>query len=143
MKPNDRYTLLYMAWLLNIFSLAGSMYFSNIMMLPPCVLCWYQRICIFPMSLILAIGFLKKDDNVFWYSMPLLAVGWIISLYHNLLYYKVIPQAITLCTSGVSCTSKQIEWLGFITIPLMAFTSLTISIILLTLFYRKTKQGIQ
>lgn len=143
MKPNNRFTLLYMAWLLNLISFAGSMYFSNVMMLPPCVLCWFQRICIFPMSLILAVGFLKKDDNVFWYSMPLLVIGWVISLYHNLLYFKIIPQAITLCTSGVSCTSKQIEFLGFITIPLMAFTSLTISIILLTMFYKQTQKGNQ
>ena len=138
MKSKDRFTLIYTAWLLNILSFVGSMYFSNVMMLPPCMLCWYQRICIFPMSFILAVGFLKKDSNVFWYATPLAVVGWIISLYHNLLYYKIIPKAITACTSGVSCTDKQIEYLGFITIPLMALTSLTITLILLTLFYKRS-----
>lgn len=140
MKFKDNFTLIYMAWLINIVSFMGSMFFSNIMMLPPCTLCWAQRICIFPMSIILAVGFLKKDKNVFLYSIPLIFIGWIISLYHNLLYYKIIPKAITACTSGVSCTDKQIEYLGFITIPLMAFVSLTLTAFLLLNFYKNTRK---
>lgn len=140
MKLKDPFIAIYFAWIINIVSLAGSLYFSNVMMLPPCVLCWFQRICIFPMSIIFAVGFLKKDRNVGWYALPLLAIGWIISLYHNLLYYKIIPQAITACTSGVSCTAKQIEYLGFITIPLMAFVSLTLSLTCLFIFYSNSKK---
>lgn len=140
MKSKDPFTLIYFAWIINIVSLAGSMYFSNVMMLPPCVLCWFQRICIFPMSFILAVGFLKKDKNVLWYALPLVCIGWIISLYHNLLYYKIIQEAISMCTSGVSCTSKQIEYFGFITIPLMAYTSLTLTLICLIIFYRNSKK---
>lgn len=139
MKFKENFTLIYFAWLVNIVAFMGSIYFSNIMMLPPCMLCWYQRICIFPLSIIFAVGFLKKDGNVFWYSIPLVIIGWIISLYHNLLYYKIIPKAITACTSGISCTDKQIEYLGFITIPLMAWTSLTITAILLILFYKNQR----
>jgi disulfide bond formation protein DsbB len=141
MKPNDRFTFIYVSWLINIISLAGSLYFSNVMMLPPCTLCWAQRICIFPMSILLAVGFIKKDHNVFSYAIPLAIIGWLISVYHNLLYYKIIPKAITACTSGVSCTDKQIEYLGFITIPLMALTSLTLTLILLTLFYKHSKKA--
>jgi disulfide bond formation protein DsbB len=140
MKFKDRFTLIYMAWLVNIIAFLGSMFFSNVMMLPPCMLCWYQRICIFPLSILLAVGFLKKDKNILFYSLPLVIVGWIISLYHNLLYYKIIPKAIIACTSGVSCTDKQIEYLGFITIPLMAFTSLTITFILFIIFYKQGKK---
>ena len=140
MKVKDPFTMIYFAWIINVVSFAGSMYFSNVMMLPPCVLCWFQRICIFPMSLILAVGFLKKDRNVIWYALPLVCIGWIISLYHNLLYYKIIPEAISMCTSGVSCTSKQIEYFGFITIPLMAYTSLSLTIICLIIFYRNLKK---
>lgn len=140
MKPKDPFTLIYFAWIINIVSLTGSLYFSNVMMLPPCVLCWFQRICIFPMSIILAVGFLKKDKNVFWYALPLVCIGWVISLYHNLLYYKIIQEAISMCTSGVSCTSKQLEYMGFMTIPLMAFTSLTLTLICLIIFYRTSKK---
>ncbi len=139
MKFKDNFTFIYMAWLVNIVAFMGSMYFSNFMMLPPCMLCWYQRICIFPLSIIFAVGFLKKDENVFWYSIPLVGIGWIISTYHNLLYYKIIPKAITACTSGVSCTDKQIEYLGFITIPLLAWASLTITSALLILFYKNQR----
>ena len=140
MKVKDPFTLIYFAWIINIVSFCGSMFFSNVMMLPPCVLCWFQRICIFPMSIILAVGFLKKDKNVFWYALPLVSIGWIISMYHNLLYYKVIQEAISMCTSGVSCTSKQIEYIGFITIPLMALTSLTLTLICLILFYKNSNK---
>ena len=137
---NDRFKFIYFAFLLNLIAFCGSMYFSNIMMLPPCVLCWYQRICIFPLVLIFAVGFFRKDENVFWYALPLNVIGFCISLYHNLLYYKIIPESIIPCSSGVSCTSKQIEYLGFITIPFMAFTSLIFTFILLTLFYRSPKE---
>ena len=140
MKPKDPFTLIYFAWIINIVSLTGSLYFSNVMMLPPCVLCWFQRICIFPLSFILAVGFLKKDKNVIWYALPLVCIGWVISLYHNLLYYKIIQEAISMCTSGVSCTSKQLEYMGFMTIPLMAFTSLTLTLICLIIFYRTSKK---
>ena len=140
MKAKDPFTMIYYAWIINVVSFAGSMYFSNVMMLPPCILCWFQRICIFPMSFILAIGFLKKDKNVIWYALPLICIGWIISLYHNLLYYKIIPEAISMCTSGISCTSKQIEYFGFITIPLMAFASLSLTIICLIMFYKNLKK---
>ena len=140
-ESEKKFIYIYIAWIINIISFAGSMYFSNIMMLPPCTLCWYQRICIFPMSLILAAGFLLKDKNVIWYTMPLAVIGWIISFYHNLLYYKVISQAIIACSSGVSCTAKQIEYLGFVTIPLMALTSLTLTIILLIKFYTAQRKS--
>lgn len=140
MKSKDPFTLIYFAWIINIISFAGSMYFSNVMMLPPCVLCWFQRICIFPLSFILAVGFLKKDKNVIWYALPLVCIGWVISLYHNLLYYKIIQEAISMCTSGISCTSRQIEYFGFITIPLMAYTSLTLTLICLIIFYRNSKK---
>lgn len=140
MKFKDNFTHIYLAWIVNIVSFVGSMFFSNVMMLPPCTLCWYQRICIFPLSIIFAVGFIKKDRNIFWYSLPLVLIGWIISFYHNLLYYKIIPKAIVACSSGVSCTDKQIEYLGFITIPLMAITSLTLTLILLINFYRNIRK---
>lgn len=138
---NNRFQFIYLAFLLNLIAFCGSMYFSNVMMLPPCVLCWYQRICIFPLVFIFATGFFRKDENVFWYALPLNVTGFLISLYHNLLYFKIIPESIIPCTSGISCTSKQIEYLGFITIPFMALTSLTLTFILLMLFYRSPKEN--
>lgn len=139
MNLKDRFTYVYMAWLINIVALFGSLFYSEVLEYPPCTLCWYQRICIYPLTIILAVGFLKKDENVAWYTLPLVSVGWIISSYHNLLYFKIIPEAIKTCTSGVSCTSKQIEYLGFVTIPLMAFTALTLTFILMVLFLKNKR----
>ncbi len=139
MKFQDRFMYVYIAWLINIVALIGSLFYSEVLDYPPCTLCWYQRICIYPLSIILAVGFLRKDENVVWYTLPLVVIGWIISSYHNLLYFKIIPEAIKTCTSGVSCTSKQIEYLGFVTIPLMAFTALTLTFILIVLFLKNKR----
>lgn len=139
MNLKNRFFYVYAAWIVNLVAMGGSLFYSNILMYPPCSLCWAQRICIYPQVLILGVGFLKKDRNVFWYSMPLLAAGLIISGYHNLLYYDFISQAISECTGGVSCTSKQVEYLGFVTIPLMSLTSLIISSALMIIFKLKGK----
>jgi disulfide bond formation protein DsbB len=142
MTTEKNFNLLYGAWLIAIVSIIGSMFFSQIMDLPPCSLCWYQRIFIFPLGITLAAGFVQKDSKAFWYSFPLALIGWIISLYHNLLYYKVIPKPIVPCSSGVSCTEKQLEILGFISIPLMALASLTLILIFLILFYKNQRKAL-
>jgi len=122
MKPK----IIYLSWLVSIIATTGSLYFSNILDLPPCTLCWWQRICMLPLIVLFAIGFIKKDPNCIWYTSPLISLGLIISSYHNLLYYGLIEKSITPCTAGVSCTSKQIEWFGFITIPLLALIAFTL-----------------
>ncbi len=119
---------LYIAFVQSIVAFLWSMYYSNIAHFPPCVLCWYQRILMFPLVLILMVGILRKDARVYLYVLPLAWIGWIISLYHNLLYYKIIPDTISPCSTGVSCTTKFIEYFGFVTIPLLAFIAFTVII---------------
>jgi disulfide bond formation protein DsbB len=86
----------------------------------------------YPLVWILAVGIVKRDSRIRLYALPFALVGLAIAGYHNLLYYDIIPESITPCTSGVSCTSRQIEWLGFVTIPLMSLVSfLTISVALM------------
>ena len=114
---------LYVAWFQAAVATAGSLFLSDVMMLPPCVLCWYQRIAMYPLSILLAVGIVRRDLGVRLYALPLAAIGLVIAIYHNLLYYDVIPESIMPCTSGVSCTSRQIELLGFITIPLLSLTA--------------------
>lgn len=138
MKNN--FAFIYIAWIISIISIFGSLFFSSILELPPCFLCWYQRIFIFPLGIVLAVGFLKKDALVFWYAFPLALIGWGISAYHNLLYYKFIVEPLVPCTGGVSCTENQFELLGFISIPLMALLSLSSILILLILFAKKQKK---
>ncbi len=135
-----RKNALYIAFIQSIVAFLGSMYFSNILMYPPCVLCWYQRICMFPLVLILAAGIILKEKNIHAYVLPLALIGWTISLYHNLLYYKFIPDTLAPCTTGVSCTTKFIEYFGFVTIPLLAFIAFTVIIISVIEYKKYLKQ---
>ena len=123
----------YAAWMVALVATAGSLFFSEVMDLPPCVLCWYQRIAMYPLVLIIGIGIATQDRGWKKYALPLTLIGLVISVYHNLLYYGFIPEAITPCTEGVPCNAVQIELLGFITIPLMglaAFVAIAVCLLL-------------
>ena len=113
-------SLPYIAWIIALVGVVGTLFFSEVMLLPPCVLCWYQRIALYPLVFIIGVGIIMRDSRMKYYALPLAVCGLLISIYHNLLYFGLIPESITPCVEGISCTSKQIEWLGFITIPLMA-----------------------
>ena len=132
--------LLQLSLLVAATSAMGSLIFSEILKFPPCVLCWYQRIAMYPLVVILAVGIWKKDKNTPLFVLPLSIAGMIIALYHNLLYYNIIPEATAPCVQGISCTTKFIEWFGFITIPflsLSAFVVITAAVIAHIKFSRK------
>lgn len=133
-----RANLLYLPWTVALVSVLGSLYFSEIAGLPPCVLCWWQRILMYPLLAILTVGIIKKDDNVFFYALPLSILGMGTALYHYLLQSGIIPEEAGPCLAGVSCVDKQIELLGFITIPLMAFTAFAV-ITASLIIYRRSK----
>lgn len=118
-------SLIQIAFLIAITATAGSLFFSEVMKLPPCILCWYQRIFMYPLVFIFAVGLFRKSKDTYIHGAVLSCVGLLIAIYHNLLYYKLIPENITPCTTGVSCTSKQIEWLGFVTIPFLSLVAFT------------------
>lgn len=128
--------ILYIAWFQALAATLGSLFFSEILKFPPCVLCWYQRICLYPLVAILAVGILRKDRNIDYYVWPFVSVGWVIAFFHNLLYYNIIPEAAAPCFAGISCTTKFIEWFGFVTIPLLSLTAFTILGILMIIYRR-------
>ena len=134
--PIKKEYYLYLAFLVAWVSMVGSLFFSEILKYPPCVLCWYQRITMYPLVLMFLIGILKKTKEVVLYSMPLAIIGAVIAFYHNLLYYKILPESAAPCIQGVSCTTKYIEFLGFITIPLLSLLAF-IFIIICLLFYSR------
>ena len=138
-ESNLNDALPYLAWIIALLASVGSLFFSEVMQLPPCVLCWYQRIAMYPLVVIIGVGIITRDDRMKNYALPVCLAGLAISIYHNLLYYGLIPESITPCETGVSCTSRQIEWFGFITIPLMALASF-ISLALCLLFYKSGKE---
>lgn len=109
------------AWI----AMCGSLFFSEVLGWLPCELCWYQRIFMYPLAFILAIGILRRDRGLYLYVLPLSLFGGLISLYHYLLIKTDIfpPPA---CKAGVSCTVDYLNWLGFINIPFMALTAFVI-----------------
>ena len=115
--------ILYLAWIQACIATFGSLYFSEVMRLPPCTLCWYQRILMYPLVLTIAVGILRRDTGIYLYVLPVSVFGLAIAIYHNLLYFGLIPEDIQPCTVGIPCTTIQIQWLGFITIPLMSLTA--------------------
>lgn len=104
----------------------GSLFFSEVMLLPPCVLCWYQRIAMYPIVILTAIGIIRKDKILSVSVLALSVPGLIVSIYHNLLYWNILPESVAPCAAGISCTTKFFEWFGFITIPLMALLAFTV-----------------
>ncbi len=127
---------LLLAWALATASVLGSFFFSEVMELPPCSLCWYQRCFMFPLALILLIGVLRSDKHCVAYALPCAAGGWLLAVYHVLLHVGVIPESATPCQQGVSCSEAQIELLGFISIPVMSLASFTAVAVLLILAKR-------
>jgi disulfide bond formation protein DsbB len=118
----------------------GALFFSEVMGLPPCVLCWYQRIFMFPLVLLLPLGLFPYDPKVVRYALPLAAAGGLVALFHVLLVAGVIPESATPCTRGIPCADVQVQWLGFVTIPLLSLVAFSImNALLLAARYRSTR----
>ncbi|MCG8563835.1 MAG: disulfide bond formation protein B [Desulfobacterales bacterium] len=134
------WALLFGAWILAAAAAMGSIFFSHVMDFAPCVLCWYQRICLFPLVVVLAVGLFPFDRGVVRYALPLAGIGWCIALYHNLLYAGVIPPALQPCTQGVSCTEKYIELFGVLSIPMLSLIGFSTLIIILIILKRRSHE---
>ncbi len=112
-----RTPLIYPAWMVALVATLGSLYFSEVRMFVPCTLCWYQRILMYPLVLLLGIASYRQDREVVRYALPLSLLGVVVSTYH--LMEQKIPGfgAPILCQGGVPCSGEWINWFGFLTIP--------------------------
>lgn len=135
-----RKNIIYLAFLQAVVAMGGSLFFSEVMHFTPCVLCWYQRICMYPLVALLAVGIYYKDKHIYRYILPLSVIGFGIAVYHNLLYYNILPEAAAPCRLGVSCTTKFFAWFGFITIPFLSMTAFAIITICMVLYMRSNKK---
>jgi len=134
------WTLVFGAWLIAAIATLGALFMSDIMGFAPCVLCWYQRIFMFPLVFILAAGLFPFDPQVLRYALPLAIVGLLVAGFHLLLVAGVIPESLTPCRQGIPCSTVQVEWLGFVTIPLLSFFAFLVINALLIVAYLKTPQ---
>lgn len=140
-QPSPRaWFLVFAAWLLATLATLGALFFGEVMLLPPCVLCWYQRIFMFPLVLLLPLGLFPYDHKIARYGLALAVPGSLIACFHLLVTAGVIPEAMQPCSQGVPCSITVIEWFGFVTIPLLSAAAfLTISALLLATHLRACK----
>ncbi|MGG3800491.1 disulfide oxidoreductase [Metabacillus fastidiosus] len=133
--------LLFIAWTASFIATLGSLFFSEILKYIPCELCWYQRIFMYPLVIILGLAIFKKDYKIASYSAVLSAVGGLISLYHyGIQKIPFLTQSAISC-GAVSCTGQYINWLGFITIPFLALTAFSIIFIISFITLKLLKEG--
>lgn len=131
---------LLLAWVAALIATIGSLYFSEVLHYIPCTLCWYQRIFMYPLSIILGVAFYRNDKEITKYALPLSVIGIIISGYHIALQKIPYLQQFEMCTTGVPCSKDYINWLGFITIPVLAFIAFTIISVCLVIISRSQKK---
>ncbi|PCN44328.1 disulfide bond formation protein B [Brevibacillus laterosporus] len=120
------------SWITAIIATVGSLYFSEVMHFVPCTLCWYQRILMYPLTILLGMAVYHNDTSIYRYILPLSIIGMITSAYHYSVQKVPFMKGMSFCTQGVPCTGEYINWLGFITIPflaLVAFVMITICLL--------------
>lgn len=134
---NATWALAFGAWLVAAVSTLGALFLGEVMGYTPCTLCWYQRIFMFPLVLVLAAGLFPLDANVIRYSYPLAMGGLGTAVFHFAVTKGYISESVTPCTQGVPCSQVQVEWFGFVSIPVLSVAAFTIIIGLLTASYFK------
>lgn len=137
---NGAWTLVFGAWLVAATATLGALFFGEVMKVPTCSLCWYQRIFMFPLVLILPVGLFPYDPRIVRYGLPLAAIGWAIALFHVLLVHGVIPESVQPCTQGVPCSQTFVRYFGFVTIPLLALLAFSAIVALLAAAHQRGKQ---
>lgn len=115
----------------------GSLYFSEVAHFVPCALCWFQRIAMYPLVLLLGIAAFRRDVGIRVYAIPLAAVGAVISVYHLLLEWRIVEVTLV-CSVDVPCSSVLFRQFGFISLPFLALTAFLLIIALLLIPYRSS-----
>lgn len=129
-----------LAWLVALGATLGSLYFSEIANYEPCRYCWFQRIAMYPLALILLIAILRRDRTIAWYAVPIAAIGAAISLRHR--YLELNPSfGPGGCSADVPCSAVWFERLGFVTLAVMALFAFVSIIILLTVRFTADTSG--
>jgi len=126
--------------LVSLAAIAGSLIYSNVIGYAPCDLCWWQRICLYPIPVILLVSLYKKHRNGFDFALPLAAVAALIALYHT---YIQLGGSVSLggCTAfGGACTKVYVLAFGYVTIPTMSLT-VALAVILLGVIKKSYDQN--
>jgi disulfide bond formation protein DsbB len=133
----NTWKLLLAAWLLAVASTLAVLFVGEVMRQAPCVLCWFQRAFMFPLVVILGVACYLTDFSVWRYALPVAASGWLIALYHSLLYTGLITESLKPCGAGPSCSGADMTILGGLPLPLLSLGVFTLTIILLIQIRRR------
>ncbi len=131
------WTMLFAAWVIALGSTLSVLFIGEIMGQTPCVLCWYQRAFMFPLTVILAIACYRTDGAVWRYALPLAAIGAVIAIWHTLVFTGVAPAALEPCGAGPSCSSDTMTILGGIPLPLLSVGAFGAIVVLMHLVRKK------
>jgi disulfide bond formation protein DsbB len=134
---DKNWMILFIGWLLVTGATLGSLFFSEIMGLPPCSLCWYQRIFMFPLPLIMLVGLFPFDARVVRYALPVAVGGVLVALYHSLLHLGIIPESAAPCQQGISCSDASLSLFGFLSIPMLSLLAFSTVVALLVVLKRR------
>ena len=104
-----------------LFAMGGSLYFSEVANYTPCPLCWYQRIAMYPLVIVLGLAALRRDRGAAVYGLVLSVLGAGIALYHYQLEW--FPDQAAICKQGSLCHVIWFRALGFATIPYLSFVA--------------------
>ncbi len=130
-QGGTRWKLMFSCWLVAMLSTLGSLFFSEVMGLIPCELCWYQRIFMFPLAVILLVALHPLETRVVRYALPTAIIGLLFTLYHGLLFYGLIPESMQPCRQGISCADDSMVLFGLVPIPLLSLLAFATIIVLL------------
>lgn len=123
---------LWLAWLMAAVAMAGSLYYSQVAGFPPCEYCWYQRIAMYPLVLILGIAIFRGDGGVRRYVLPLATAGGLISAYHYGIE-RFPDLQVGACSATIPCSQVWFQEFGFVTIAFMAFVCFSVIVTVLLL----------
>jgi disulfide bond formation protein DsbB len=107
------------AWGVALIAMLGSLYLSEIANFLPCLLCWYQRIAMYPLVFVLGVGMLRADPGVWRFAIPLPVIGFFIAAYHVTIQWRPTLDVGT-CSVGAPCTGRYVAVFGYVSIPTMA-----------------------
>ncbi len=115
----------------------ASLFLSEVLGLPPCKLCWYQRVFMYPQMIVSGIALFTNETNIKKYILPMSLIGLLIGIYHILV--QLFPGVIQCGDEIASCSSKQFAGFGYITIPVMSVTAFVLLILICLSTYGKNK----
>lgn len=139
-KKDIRDPLIFIAWAISATALFGSLFFSEILHYQPCELCWYERIAMFPLVIILGIAVVRKDYQISIYSMVLSLLGAGITLYHYGIQKLPLLSDPPFSCGPIPCTEQYINWFGFITIPLLGFIAFFLIFTISLIIFKKNRE---